>query len=47
MTGTTETFEDRLLDALLDRFDNLASQPRAGNAPVQRGGPAFGGTPFG
>ncbi|MBO0732139.1 MAG: hypothetical protein J2P57_22955 [Acidimicrobiaceae bacterium] len=36
MTPTAETFEDRLLDALLDRFDNLASQPPAAIAPVQR-----------
>lgn len=36
MTPTADTFEDRLLDALLDRFDNLASQPPAALAPVQR-----------
>ncbi len=36
MTPTADTFEDRLLDALLDRFDNLASQPPAAIAPVQR-----------
>jgi hypothetical protein len=36
MTPTADTFEDRLLDALLDRFDNLASQPPAAIASVQR-----------
>jgi hypothetical protein len=35
MTPTADTFEDRLLDTLLDRFDNLAPQP-AGIAPMQR-----------
>jgi hypothetical protein len=35
MTPTGDTFEDRLLDALLDRFDNLASQPPAAIAPGQ------------
>jgi hypothetical protein len=35
MTPTADTFEDRLLDALLDRFDNLADQPPAATAPVQ------------
>lgn len=36
MTPTADTFEDRLLDALLDRFDSLASQPPAAIAPLQR-----------
>jgi hypothetical protein len=36
MTPTADTFEDRLLDALLDRFDNLASRRPAPIAPVQR-----------
>jgi hypothetical protein len=36
MTPTADTFEDRLLDALLDRFDNLALQPPAAISPVQR-----------
>ncbi len=36
MTPTADTFQDRLLDALLDRFDNLASQPPAAIAPVHR-----------
>jgi hypothetical protein len=31
MTATADTFEDRLLDALLDRFDALAYQPMAGH----------------
>ena len=35
MTPTPDTFEDRLLDALLDRFDNLAPQPPAAIAPLQ------------
>jgi hypothetical protein len=34
MTPTPDTFEDRLLDALLDRFDNLGSQPPAAVASV-------------
>jgi hypothetical protein len=36
MTPIADTFEDRLLDALLDRFDNLVSQPQAAIAPGQR-----------
>lgn len=36
MTPTADAFEDRLLDALLDRFDNLASQTPSANAPAQR-----------
>jgi hypothetical protein len=35
MTPTPDTFEDRLLDALLDRFDNLAPQPPAAIALVR------------
>lgn len=31
----TDTFEDRLLDALLDRFDNLSYQPAATVAPAR------------
>ena len=45
MTPTADTFEDRLLDALLDRFDSLAYQPPAAVASLPRG-PAFGATPF-
>jgi hypothetical protein len=35
MTPMPDTFEDRLLDALLDRYDNLASRPAA-TEPMQR-----------
>jgi hypothetical protein len=34
MNPTADTFEDRLLDALLDRFDHLAYLPSAATAPV-------------
>lgn len=36
MTPTTDTFEDRLLVALLDRFDTLALQPPAETAAARR-----------
>lgn len=36
MTPTNDTFEDRLLDALLDRFDNLAYQTPAATRSVER-----------
>ncbi len=36
MTPTADTFEDRLLDALLDRFDSVGYQPPAAIAPVRR-----------
>ena len=36
MTPTADTFEDRLLDALLDRFDSLGYQAPAAIAPAQR-----------
>ena len=36
MTPTADTFEDRLLDALLDRFDNLAPRPSTAIAPLRR-----------
>jgi hypothetical protein len=36
MTPTAATLEDRLLDALLDRFDNLSLQPPAAIASGQR-----------
>ncbi len=36
MTATADTFEDRLLDALLDRFDTLTFQPPAVMAPSPR-----------
>jgi DNA-directed RNA polymerase specialized sigma24 family protein len=38
MTPTADIFEDRLLDALLDRFDNLASPPPAPMATAHRRG---------
>ncbi len=36
MTATADTYEDRLLDALLDRFDTLAVQPPAEMAAASR-----------
>jgi hypothetical protein len=36
MTPITDTFEDRLLDALLDRFDATVDQPGAPSASLQR-----------
>jgi hypothetical protein len=36
MTPITSSFEDRLLDALLDRFDAMAHQPAAPSASPQR-----------
>ena len=37
----TDTFEDRLLDALLDRFDNLGYQPEATIAAMPRRRPGL------
>lgn len=36
MTPTTDTFEDRLHDALLDRFDALSYQPSSFAVPARR-----------
>jgi hypothetical protein len=45
MTPTTSAFEDRLLDALLDRFDAMAPSPPPSSSR-RRVGPASGATPY-